>query len=187
MLCGSSLRAGIIVLYRSCHYSGPTSILARKPSDESARGWINPKISGNNGMAGVGNFAASQNRERRGRTEVYGLLWLGDSRRGKSERSTEKKCGDTCRAVGWSRNAGPDRSHLGDTKFPPEKSSNNLFIPVWKQLRGQSLRRKIYAPLAGMRIVRIPAQQTSACLIWDAPVPRGAASLSRTTTPEETS
>jgi hypothetical protein len=46
-----------------------------------------------------------------------------------------------------------------------------LFIPVWKQLRGQSLRRKIYAPLAGMRIVRIPAQQTSACLIWDAPVP----------------
>ena len=55
--------------------------------------------------------------------------------------------------------------------FAPEKSSNNLFIPVWKQLRGQSLRRKIYAPLAGMRIVRIPARQTSACLIWDAPVP----------------
>ena len=60
MLCGSSLRAGIIVLYRSYHYSGPTIILARKPSDESARGWRNPKISGNNGMAGVGNFAASR-------------------------------------------------------------------------------------------------------------------------------
>jgi len=76
------MRRGVAGVYGSVHYSRP------KPSDRGA--WPDPKIPVNNAQARVGNGGAGQNRELRGRSEIYRLLWLGSSRRAKSECRTEE-------------------------------------------------------------------------------------------------
>ena len=97
MLCGSGFWESIVVLYVSYYYTGPlATIVGKKPGDRSAWGWINPKIPGNNGMAtSAGNPAATENRKRGGRSEIYRLqgrrgLGLG-CYRAKTDRRTEKK------------------------------------------------------------------------------------------------
>jgi hypothetical protein len=74
VLCGSGFWEGIVVLYISYHCAGPSAtIVGKEPGDRSAGDWINPKIPGNNGSASAGNPAAAENRERRGRSQVYRL------------------------------------------------------------------------------------------------------------------
>jgi len=78
VLCGN-----VTGVFGSVHSSGP------KPGDRSS--WPNAKIPVNDGGAGVGNCGAGQNGVASCRSEEYGGLLLGGSRRAKGERRTEKK------------------------------------------------------------------------------------------------